>query len=146
MRNHIFHSLKDILLFAIDQEAEAGIYYEQKARETIKIELKQVWQQLAHDELRHKTILTELLEKMDELHLTASVKEIHKYTPENLPEREYSEIELAIIDGINNENEAYFMYKNMAETVTNESYKAILLRLALEELKHKESLLVELAS
>ncbi len=139
-------SMEEILLYAINQENEAGLFYAKEAKRTSKIELKMIWEQLSHDEVRHKAILSSLLEnlKEEDQQISYSSKEVTNYTAIDIPEKEYTDIENAIILAINNENDAYFLYKHLADKVSNLTHKKVLETLAYEELKHRESLVIEL--
>ncbi len=143
-----FKSIEEILQYAINEESEAGIFYGEQAKQTTNLELKKVWEQLSHDELRHKAILSALLEKMEngEELITYSNEDVKDYIPFNPKVKEYNEMEMAIITAIQNENNAYFMYKHLSEKVANTNHSNILLTLANEELKHKQSLMYELGS
>jgi len=146
MENMNFKSMEEILLFAIKEEEDASIFYGEQAKKTSAIELKMVWEQLSHDELRHKAILSGLLEKMEkgEETITFTSKDIKDYIEEEIPNREYSEMEKAIIQAVQNENDAFYMYRYLSTKVSNPNHSNILQTLANEELKHKQSLLVEL--
>lgn len=141
-----FNSIEEILKFAINEEAKAGAFYAEQAKQTTNIELKKVWEQLSHDELRHKAILSGLLEKQEigEEEVIYSSKNVKDYIPFNPKVRDYNQMEMAIITAIQNENNTYFMYKHLGQKVVNPSYSKILLTLANEELKHKKSLMLEL--
>ena len=93
MKDLVFNSIEEILAFAINEEVQANIYYENQAKKTTDLELKMVWQQLAHDELRHKAVLTLLLEKIESGDgiETYSEKDITDYVPVKFPTREYSD-------------------------------------------------------
>lgn len=141
-----FKSMEEILEFAIKEESDAGVFYGEQAKKTTNIELKMVWEQLAHDEIRHKAILSGLLEKLEkgDESITFASKDVSNYVPVDIPNKAYSDMEKAIIAAINNENDAYFMYKHLSEKVSNSVQKNVLQTLAIEELKHRDSLLVEL--
>lgn len=141
-----FKSMEEILVFAIKEESDAGVFYGEQAKKTTNIELKMIWQQLAHDEIRHKAILSGLLEKMEkgEEEITFSSKEVTDFKPVEIPNKTYSDMEEAIITAVQNENDAFFMYKHLSEKVSNPTHKNVLQTLAVEELKHRDSLLVEL--
>ncbi len=140
-----FKSIKDVLSFAIAEEQDSHLYYKCQAKKAPKIELKVIWEQLANDEVRHAAILSELLEKVelgDESSFTK--KDMPDFVDVHIPEGNYSEMDLIIIDAIKKENEAYFMYKNLATKMIEEKHKDVLITLALEELKHKDDLHREL--
>ena len=146
MENMNFNSIEEILNYAIKEEEDAGIFYGEQAKKTTKLELKKVWEQLSHDEIRHKAILSGLLEQMQSGNeiITFSGKDVKDYVPFERADKAYSDMDEAIIEAIKNENDAYFMYKNISEKVSNPFHSKVLLTLANEELKHKESLIYEL--
>ncbi len=140
-----FNSINEILSFAITEEHEAHLYYTTQAKKAQIVELRMIWQQLANDELRHESILSELLEKVEggnESFFTN--KDMPDYVAVKFPENDYSEVDLVIMEAIKKENDAYFMYKNLALKMNNEKHKDVLISMAHEELKHKETLLKEL--
>jgi rubrerythrin len=146
MKDLVFNSIEDILAFAIKEEVEANIYYENQAKKTTNFELKLVWKQLAHDELRHKAVLTMLLEKIEKGGKleTYSAKDITDYAPLKFPPMEYSDTEKIIMNAAQKENEAFYLYSYLSKKMTEVLHQRILFSLAEEELKHKESLLKEL--
>jgi rubrerythrin len=141
-----FISTDEIIRFAIKEESDASAYYAQQAKMTSIITLKMLWEQLSNDEIRHKTILSSLLEKMEngDKSLTFNSQDLNNLSLPKIPEKEYSEEEKVIIQAIYKENDAFFMYKTLSENITNAVHKNILQTLAKEELKHCESLLIEL--
>ncbi|MDR3704443.1 MAG: ferritin family protein [Paludibacteraceae bacterium] len=146
MKDLVFNSIEEILAFAIKEEVEANIYYENQAKKTTDLELKMVWEQLAHDELRHKAVLTLLLEKIESGGSieTYSAKDIADYIPVKFSQGTYSDTEKIIMNAAQKENEAFYLYSYLSGKVTEVLHQRILLSLAEEELKHKENLLKEL--
>lgn len=148
MKNLVFKSIEEIVVFAINEENDAHIFYANQAKITTNFELKLIWEQLSHDEIRHKMILTSLLEQMEkeEEHniRTYSTEDIKDFVPIEIPTKEYSETEKIIISAVEKENDAYYLYLNLAKEMTDSAHKHLLLTLAKEELKHKQSLLKEL--
>lgn len=146
MINKIFNSIEEIIHFAIEEEQSAGEFYKEQSLKTTNVELRSIWQQLSNDEVRHKSVLLNILDKLEDGIVIEkfSIAKIPNYKPVELPEKEWNETEEAIISAIKNENEAYFMYTELAEKMKTEEHKNVLLTLANEEYKHREALLREL--
>ena len=142
-----FNSMEEILLYAINEEEGAYIFYGEQAKKTNKPELKSMLERLSMDELRHKDILSNLfrrLEKEGEENITFRNRDVTDYTPEYIPEREYSAMEEVIINAIQDENNTFFMYRYLASKMNHPKHKEIFQTLASEELKHRDDLLIEL--
>lgn len=140
-----FKSIKDVIAFAMSEEHDAHIYYTNQVKKAKSIELRMIWQQLANDEVRHEAILSDMLDKVEQNDEGSySKKDMPDYVEVQFPEKEYSEIDQIIIDAIKKENEAYFMYKNLALKMTEEKYQNVLITMAMEEFNHKEALYKEL--
>lgn len=141
MKELYFNSLSDILQFAINEEKEAYQFYTQQARKTVDLELKLIWEQLATDEIKHKAQLSNILELEENTQAFFSNLKMIDFEKVEIPQKSFSGEEKIILQAVENENEAYFMYKNLADRVNDEKSKNILLTMANEELKHKMSLL-----
>lgn len=146
MMEKVFNSIEEILNFAVQEEESAGEFYKEQFKKTTNVELRSLWQQLSNDEVRHKAILLNVLDKLEQGIVIEkySVSKIPDYKPVELPDKKWTEIESAIITAIQNENEAYFMYSNLAEKMLIAEHKTLLLTLASDEYKHREALLKEL--
>jgi rubrerythrin len=148
MENLVFDSIEDILQYAIDEEESAGLFYEEQARKCVKIELRTIWQQLSNDEIRHKAILSDILQEIkNEGHFnfkSMDLNQLPDHQTVEIDDSSFDETRKVFLEAMKNENDAYFMYKNLALKMPNENHQKVLIVLASEELKHKDALLKEL--
>lgn len=146
MMEKVFNSIEEIINFAIEEEENAGEFYKTQSQKTSNVELRSLWQQLSNDEVRHKAMLLNVLDKLNGGILLDKymISKIPEFKPVELPEKKWNEIEEAIISAVKNENEAYFMYSNLAQKMKTDEHKNILLSLAADEYRHREALLKEL--
>ena len=138
MKNDEFRSIID---FAVENEVEAYEFYRDAALKIKDKHLKEVFEDLAKEELEHKRFLTEFLAsdveeiKLDEFKDYKVSETIDK--PKLSIEMNFAE---AIALAIKNEEEAMFMYSNLAEACLDKSQMDLFLGLMKMEQLHKVKL------
>lgn len=138
-------SFEDILRFAIREEQMAVEFYQDLATQVVEFKLKIVLEQLARDEMRHSVILTTILENKSFPLRNKSMVILEEMMNESLEMDEPdSDIANIIKSSIQREWEAAKMYKQMAMDAESIETSTLLINLAEEELKHKQSLELEL--
>jgi rubrerythrin len=133
-----FHSVDDILDFAIRAEQEAVDFYSGLASRSKNEQMKAVFVEFAGEEMKHKTRLI-------------SIKENHSYS---MPEEKIRDLKIAdyltdvvptpdmtyadaLVLAMKKEKNAFRLYMMLSEESTDASMKALFLSLATEESKHK---------
>lgn len=145
MENIMFHSINDVLQFAIEEEQKAIRTYSNKAQQTTSFEQRTLWEQLARDEMRHKAIITNILEQVREADKKIDFN-IELFPPSSpLIEDDDSQYSEVIAEVISSEEQAYKMYTDLANLAENEEIKKILSTIASEEKIHKDILINELS-
>ena len=134
------NSDQEILEFAISKEVEAYHFFLALAGRVEDPKMRQVFEDLAAEELEHKAKL-----ELEILKMGKTLKE--QPIPPGRPESGYimSDSDLPLdIDyndmlmlGIEKENAAFRMFVNLIPTVQDEESREILLALAEEEVRHK---------
>jgi len=133
-----FTSAEDILDFAINAEQQAVDFYTELAKNAKTDDMRDVFQQFAKEEIRHKTRLTSIKEtklftisqeKIADLKLADYLVPV-KATPE----MSYQE---ALILAMKREKSAYKLYNNLAAKAPSDDLRKVFLSLAQEEAKHK---------
>jgi rubrerythrin len=136
-------SIRDILDYAIEQEADANRLYNHLAQEVKKVELRTALENFAIDEYRHKLRLegvrdgdVELTsEQIGTLNYAETLKEVKLR-----PEMSYPEL---LAYAIKKEAEAERLYTKLAQLNTQEHIKELFTLLAQEEARHKLNLEIE---
>lgn len=144
MRNRNFKTVKEVLLFMIDQEQLSFDLYHELAKKSVMVTTKLVLEQLANDELRHKVLLTNMLEDEE---LGSTLVKDGDYLPliELITVEDSGNVKKKIFqEAINSEIEAYNTYASLMEKASDPKIKALLLTIAKEELTHRKALDVEL--
>lgn len=137
------HTVKDALLLCIEQEQLSFESYRTQAQGTINVSKKNIWNQLANDELRHRILLTSLLDQTNFISqkYTASMASI----PIAFIEVDPTSFSRSIIqNAINSEIEAYNEYQDIAQHAPSEEIRQLFLVLSQEEMNHKRVLELEL--
>lgn len=133
-----FNSTEDILNFAIDSEQQAVDFYTELAKNAKTDDMREVFQQFAKEEVRHKTRLTSIKEtKVFEVshEKIADLKLSDYLVPvKATPEMTYQE---ALILAMKREKAAYKLYNNLAAKAPSDELRKVFLSLAQEEAKHK---------
>lgn len=135
-----FQTLKEILDRAIQNEDEANRFYSQAANTVKDPSAKELLNEFARIELKHKTVLQNFdLSKIDEKHHT--VKKAHDlHLSDYLLDKEItpdSSIQDIMIHAMKREQKAYQFFKDMAKVVSSIEVKNLFEDLAAEELDHK---------
>jgi rubrerythrin len=135
-----FQTLKEILDRAIQNEDEANRFYSQAANTVKDPSAKELLNEFAEIELKHKTVLQNFdLSTVDEEHHT--VKETHDlHLSDYLLDKEItpdSSIQDIMIHAMKREQKAYQFFKDMAKVVSSIEVKNLFEDLAAEELDHK---------
>ncbi|MBP1641212.1 MAG: Rubrerythrin [Bacteroidetes bacterium] len=137
------HTVKDALLFCIEQEQLSFESYRTQSQATINVIKKSMWDQLANDELRHRTLLTSLLDQTNFISqkYVASIAS----TPIEFIEIDSTSSSRSIIqNAINSEIEAHNEYLDIAQHAPSEEIRQLFLVLSQEEMNHKRTLEIEL--
>jgi rubrerythrin len=129
----------EILRLAIDKEVEAYNFYLALANRVADQQIREVFEDLAKEELEHKAKL--------ELEVMKTGKTIAVEQNPTRPERSYivsndpSLLDMDYKDmlmlGMEKEEAAFRTYVNLAASVSDEKSREVLLALAEEEVKHK---------
>jgi len=129
----------EILQLAIDKEVEAYNFYLALANRVADQRIREVFEDLAKEELEHKARL--------ELEVMKTGKTIAVEQNPARPERSYivsndpSPLDMDYKDmlmlGMEKEEAAFRTYVNLAASVNNEKSREVLLALAEEEVRHK---------
>lgn len=133
-----FNTIEDILIFAIGAEQEAADFYMRLSGQSESTEMKQVFNQYAHEELGHKTKLMKIREKGFAGIPTEQVKDmkVSDYTVEVVPGPSMSYTEVLAL-AMKKEKAAFRLYLDLASKAQSEETSALFNSLALEEAKHK---------
>jgi rubrerythrin len=141
-----FQTIREALAYCIDQEHLSYEQYSRYAKRTLNLRQKSIWEQLANDELRHKALLSSLLDNHQFLSMVYA-------TDTNLPRLDIYEIEKPVnpvkeifMRAINAEIEAYNGYRDIAQQSSATEMKNLFHLLSQEELVHKQALEEELAT
>lgn len=138
MKNDEFRSIID---FAIENEVESYEFYRDATLKVKNNHLKEIFEDLAKEELEHKKFLKEFLESdVDEIRLD----EFKDYKVSETIDKPKLSIEMdfaeAIALAIKNEEEAMFMYSNLAEACLDKNQENLFLGLMKMEQMHKVKL------
>jgi rubrerythrin len=133
-----FESVEQILTFAIGTEQAAADFYTGLAGKMEGKQMKEAFLEFAAEEMGHKKKLEAVLtgkillnseERVVNLKIGESLIEV-----EAKPDMGFQE---ALMVAIQNESNAYTLYKNLAVATDDAGLKDIFLGLAQEEAKHK---------
>lgn len=132
---------KEIIDFAIENEIEAYEFYKDAAEKIKNQQLKEVFKDLAKEELEHKKFLQDFLDKgVNEIKLDAGTD----YKIAETIDKPVLSIDMdfsdAIALAIKNEEEAMDMYSNLAKACLDEEEKELFLDLVEMERMHKTRL------
>jgi Uncharacterized conserved protein len=143
MRKITFNTIYDVLRFAISEEQSAIRYYTQQAQSTTNYETRTLWEQLATDEIRHKAILSNVLEQHllhnKDINMVINIDPVDVYNSE-----EESDLNAVICEAIRAEEQACKMYNDLANITEDETIKRVLRTIASEEKAHRDSLINDL--
>lgn len=141
-----FRSVDEILEFAIEQEQQTEDLYLDMASKASKAELKELWEQLAHDEQAHKQNMQNVLASLRNGENTCCSEHVKLSEIEymSIPIRNFSEKEEILVSAIRQDLEKIEYYKHWATKTADVKCANLLLHIAKQELVHKKSLLHEL--
>jgi rubrerythrin len=138
-----FHSVNEILDFAIAREIEAYHFYIELARWVERAEVAKLFEDFSINELQHRIRLEaikagEVSIKEDEVGSLEIADSIEAAEPEvNLT---YTK---ALVVAMQREKEAFRLYTHLAAIYQDQEVKDMLLKLAQEEAQHKLQLEIE---
>ena len=127
-----------ILDFAIEEEQKAVDFYSELAGQASSDEMREVFEEFAQEEVKHKVKLMEVQETG-----------ITNMPPENVADLQISDYIVnvkvspnmsyqdALVVAMNKEKAAFRLYTNLSERSTNTVLKDLFASLAQEESKHK---------
>lgn len=139
-----FGSVDELLGFAIEKEEEANRFYMDLAGKMDRPAIRQVFQDFAGEELKHKEKLLGV--KEGKLLVSAESKVVDLKIGDYLvvvppsPEMDYQE---ALILAMKKEKASFKLYHDLAATTEDGNLQTLLLELAQEEAKHKLRLEME---
>jgi rubrerythrin len=133
-----FKSVDEILAFAIGKEQEAADFYTDLADKMDRQHMKDIFLDFADEEKRHKAKLEGVREgnvllKSEEKVVDLKIGD-HLIEVESKPKMSFQE---ALMVAIQNEANAYTLYKNLAVATDDAGLRDTFLGLAQEEAKHK---------
>ena len=138
-------SFEDALRLAIHEEHKAVDFYLDLATQVVEFKSKIVIEQLARDEMRHKVILTTILENKSFPLMHKTLISLEDKMDASIEiEDSHSDIARIISTAIKKEWDAAKMYRRLAMDTENPEVATLLINMAEEELKHKQSLELEL--
>ncbi len=135
------HEFKSIIEFAVNNEVEAYEFYRDAALKVQDQHLKETFEELAEEELKHKKFLKDFLDSgADEI----KVSEVSDYKLAETIDKPKLTVEMKFADAIGlaikNEEEAMNMYKNLSNICLDEEQQKLFLGLMKMEQMHKTRL------
>ena len=138
MKSNDFRSIID---FAVKNEVEAYEFYVNATLKVSNEYLKEVFEDLAKEELQHKKFLTEFLASDIEV---IKLDEFNDYKVAETIDKPTLSVEMNFTDAIGlaikNEEEAMQMYKSLSQACLNEEQKSLFIGLMNMEKMHKSRL------
>ena len=134
----------DILKFAIDREAQANRFYIALAERMADDEMREVFENLAAQELEHKELLE--LEVMKRGTVVASEEMMGRFEADGVADVAtvlHMDYKSALAIGIDKEGASFRLYADWVVMAEDDEQREILLSLAQEEAKHKARLEIE---
>ncbi len=132
--------------YAMKIEKEGEVFYRKLAKEAEQEGLSKIFTMLANEEVKHYKTFEKLSKNPDTI--MAPKMEVFKEAREFFSEMHKDSVAYCFSDqqidfyrrAIKTEEKAYEMYLDKANEITNIQHKEIFLKIADEELKHKELL------
>ena len=133
-----FKSINDILDFAIDEEQKAVDFYSELAENSETDEMREVFEEFAQEEVKHKARLIGVKEKG-----------LFEVSPEKIADLKIADYLVnvkastnmtyqdALVLAMKKEKSAFKLYINLSERSPNQEMKDLFMSLAQEESKHK---------
>lgn len=134
----------DILKFAIDREAQANRFYVALAERMADAEMREVFENLAAEELEHKALLE--LEVMKRGKVMVSEEMADRFEADGTADVTavlHMDYKNALAIGIDKERASFRLYADWVATAEDDQQREMLLSLAEEEAKHKARLEIE---
>lgn len=134
----------DILKFAIDREAQANRFYVALAERMADAEMREVFENLAVEELEHKALLE--LEVMKRGKVMVSKEMADRFEADGTADVTavlHMDYKNALAIGIDKERASFRLYADWVATAEDDQQREMLLSLAEEEAKHKARLEIE---
>jgi rubrerythrin len=128
-----FETDTEIFEFAVDREVQAYSLYMTLASKINDDELRRIFQTFAAEELGHKERLELEIIKLGKS-VDQSVPEVDEIEVEIDQDIDYKDI---LVMAIGKEGEAFRVYVDLSQLVTDARSRELLLKLAEEEAKHK---------
>jgi rubrerythrin len=133
-----FSTIDEVLIFAVNAEQEAVDFYSRLSNQSLNTEMKQIFNQYAHEEMKHKARLLKVREQgifeisdeqIADLKISDYVVDVYPG-----PGMTYEE---ALVLAMKKEKAAFRLYLDLAGLAESEELKTIFNSLAQEEAKHK---------
>lgn len=132
--------------YAMQLEKEGEVFYRQLAQEANHEGLSKIFNMLAYEEVKHYKMFEKLAKNADTV--TVPTMEVFKDAKDVFSEMSKDAVAYNFEDqqidfyrrAIKTEDKAYQQYLDKANEMTNLQHKEIFLKIAEEELKHKELL------
>lgn len=133
-----FKSINDVLDFAINSEQEAVDFYKVLANKATTDDMKQVFEEFAQEEIKHKARLVDVKETgvSDFDHDKVTDLKISDYVV-NVNPSETITYQDALVLAMKKEKAAYKLYTALSQRTPNADMKKLFDGLAIEESKHK---------
>ncbi|MCX6305130.1 MAG: ferritin family protein [Bacteroidetes bacterium] len=139
-----FTSINEILDFAIGEEQAAVDFYLHLAAQSKNQQTKKIFEEYAEEEMRHKANLLSVRENGSFSLPDEKVKDLRiaEYLVDVKPSASMS-YQDALILAMKKEKAAFRMYTKLAEKAEDPEVKALFVKLAMEESKHKLAFEIE---
>ena len=133
-----FHSIEDILDFAIENEQEAIDLYTRLAETAKRSAIRRVFKEFTEEERKHKVLLEEFKGEKRDFKPAGEVLDlkISDYIVEDNLSADAG-YQTILVYAMKKEKAAFRLYTNLAGQTEDPQAKALLQRLAHEEAKHK---------